>query len=50
VLGAIATTWGLGLAADLGASAIILMNVATLVLAATTPSATSPFAAPPSST
>jgi MFS family permease len=33
VLGAIATTRGLGLAVDLGAAAIILMNVATLVLA-----------------
>ena len=42
VLGAIATTRGLGLAVDLGAAAIILMNVATLVLIATTPSATSP--------
>jgi hypothetical protein len=33
VLGAIATAWGLGLAVGLGAAAIILMNVATLVLA-----------------
>jgi hypothetical protein len=33
VLGAIATARGLGLAVDLGAAAIILMNVATLVLA-----------------
>src|SRR3984957_14801051 len=33
VLGDIATRWGLGLAVDLGAAAIILMNVATLVLA-----------------
>jgi predicted MFS family arabinose efflux permease len=38
VLGAIATTRGLGLAVDLGAAAIILMNVATLVLARNTPS------------
>jgi hypothetical protein len=38
VLGAIATTRGLGLAVDLGATAIILMNVATLVLARNTPS------------
>jgi MFS family permease len=35
VLGAIATASGLGLAVDLGAAAIILMNVATLVLART---------------
>jgi hypothetical protein len=41
VLGAIATTQGLGLAVDLGAATIILMNVATLVLATTTPSAIS---------
>jgi hypothetical protein len=41
VLGAIATTWGLSLAVDLGAAAIILMNVATLVLATTTPSSAS---------
>jgi hypothetical protein len=33
VLGAIATASGLGLAVGLGAAAIILMNVATLVLA-----------------
>jgi hypothetical protein len=33
VLGAVATARGLGLAVDLGAAAIILMNVATLVLA-----------------
>jgi len=38
VLGAIATTRGLGLAVDLGAAATILMNVATLVLARNTPS------------
>jgi predicted MFS family arabinose efflux permease len=50
VLGAIATTRGLGFAVDLGAAAIILMNVATLVLATTTPSGTSHSAAPPSST
>jgi predicted MFS family arabinose efflux permease len=37
VLGAMATTRGLSLAVDLGAAAIILMNVATLVLATTTP-------------
>jgi len=36
-LGAIATARGLGLAVDLGAAAIMLMNVATLVLAATIP-------------
>jgi predicted MFS family arabinose efflux permease len=45
VLGAIATTRGLGFAVDLGAAAIILMNVATLLLA-TTPSITSPSAPP----
>jgi predicted MFS family arabinose efflux permease len=50
VLGAIATTRGLGFAVNLGAAAIILMNVATLVLATTTPSGTSHSAAPPSST
>jgi hypothetical protein len=49
VLGAIATTRGLGFAVYLGAAAIILMNVATLVLAMTTPSAKSRSAAPPSS-
>jgi MFS family permease len=49
VLGVIATTWGLGFAVNLGAAAIILMNVATLVLATTTPSVTSHSAAPPSS-
>jgi predicted MFS family arabinose efflux permease len=38
VLGAIATARGLGLAVDLGASAIILMNVATLLLATATSS------------
>lgn len=38
VLGAIATTRGLGPAVDLGAAAIILMNLATLVLAMITPS------------
>jgi hypothetical protein len=37
VLGALATARGLGIAADLGAAAIILMNVATLVLAMITP-------------
>jgi predicted MFS family arabinose efflux permease len=35
ILGAIATAHGLGFAVDLGAAAIILMNVATLVLAMT---------------
>lgn len=47
VLGAIATERGLGFAVNLGAAAIILMNVATLVLATTTPSGTSHSAAPP---
>jgi hypothetical protein len=47
VLGAIATARGLSFAVDLGAAAIILINVATLVLA-TTPSTTSPSTAPPS--
>jgi hypothetical protein len=50
VLGAIATARGLGLAVDLGAAAIILMNVATLALATTTPFTASHSAAPPSST
>ena len=50
VLGAIATARGLSLAVDLGAAVIILMNVATLVLATTTLFATSRSAAPPSST
>lgn len=49
VLGAIATTRGLGFAVNLGAAAIILMNIATLVLATTTPSGTSHSVAPPSS-
>jgi len=38
LLGAIATTWGLSLAVDLGAAGILLMNVATLVLALSTQS------------
>jgi hypothetical protein len=50
VLGAIATARGLSLAVDLGAAAIILMNVATLVLAGKTPSTISPSTAPPSCT
>jgi MFS family permease len=50
VLGAIATARGLSLAVDVGAAAIILVNVGTLVLAATTPSTTSSSTAPPSST
>jgi hypothetical protein len=50
VLGAIATRRGLGLAVDLGAAAIILSNVATLALAATTPFATRHYTAPASST
>jgi hypothetical protein len=50
VLGAIATTRGLGLAVDLGAAAIILTNVATLVLAMMTPFATSYSGTPPLST
>jgi predicted MFS family arabinose efflux permease len=48
VLGAIATARGLGLAVDLGAAAIILMNVATLVFATAT-STKRQSAAPPSS-
>jgi predicted MFS family arabinose efflux permease len=48
-LGAIATTRGLGLAVDLGAAAIILSNVATLVLAMTTPFARPSSTAPASS-
>ena len=50
VLGAIATTRGLGLAVDLGVAAIILANVATLVLAMMTTFATSYSGTPPSST
>ncbi|WMT77289.1 MFS transporter [Bradyrhizobium sp. Ash2021] len=50
VLGAIATARGLGLAVDLGAAAIILMNVATLALATTTPFTKPHSAAPPLST
>ena len=50
VLGAIATTRGLSLAVDFGAAAIIVMNVATLVLATTTPSPASRSTAPSSST
>jgi MFS family permease len=50
VLGVIATAWGLGLAVDVGAAVIILVNVGTLVLVATTPSTTSSSTAPPSST
>ncbi|KJC56772.1 hypothetical protein UP10_33105 [Bradyrhizobium sp. LTSPM299] len=46
ILGAIASTRGLGFAVDIGAVAIILMNVATLVLA-TTASTISRSAAPP---
>jgi predicted MFS family arabinose efflux permease len=48
VLGAIATARGLGLAVDLGAAAIILMNVATLVFATAT-STKRQSTAPPSS-
>jgi hypothetical protein len=48
ILGAIATTRGLSLAVDLGAAAIILMNVTTLVLAATTPATISHSIGPPS--
>jgi predicted MFS family arabinose efflux permease len=47
VLGAIATARGLGLAVDLGAAVIILINVATLVLATVT-STIPRSAAPPS--
>jgi hypothetical protein len=51
VSGAIATTWGLGFAVDLGAAAIILMNFSTLILAMITPF-TKPHSPslPPSST
>jgi len=48
VLGAVATTQGLSFAVDLGAAAIILMNVATLVLATTTPATISHPTVPPS--
>ena len=50
ILGAIATTGGLSLAVDLGAAAIILMNVATLVLTTTTPLTVPRSADPPSGT
>jgi MFS family permease len=36
VLGVVATAWGLGLAVDLGAAAIAMASIASLVLAATT--------------
>ena len=49
-LGAIATTRGLGFAVDLGAAAIILMNLATLALVMATPFTGSHSTAPPSST
>jgi MFS family permease len=50
ILGAIATTRGLGLAVDLGAASIILSNVATLVLAVRTPFTTRHSGAPASPT
>jgi predicted MFS family arabinose efflux permease len=50
LLGTIATTRGLSLAVDLGAVAIILMNVATLGLALTMPTSASHSTAPSSST
>ncbi|MEH2474205.1 MFS family permease [Nitrobacteraceae bacterium AZCC 2161] len=50
VLGAIATTRGLSLAVELGATAIILTNIATLVLTMTILPSKSPPTAPPSST
>jgi MFS family permease len=46
LLGSIATTRGLGLAVDLGAITIILMNVATLVLTTTMPATISPSTVP----
>jgi MFS family permease len=49
-LGAIATTRGLGFAVDLGAAAIILMNLATFALVMATPFTGSHSTAPPSST
>jgi hypothetical protein len=36
VLGVVATAWGLGLAVYLGAAAIAIVSIVTLVLAATT--------------
>jgi MFS family permease len=48
VLGAIVTARGLSFAVDLGAAAIILMNVTTLVLARKTPSTRSHPTVPPS--
>jgi predicted MFS family arabinose efflux permease len=50
ILGAIATTRGLSLAVGIGAAAIILMNVATLVLTTTTPLTVPRSADPPSGT
>ena len=49
-LGAVATTRGLGLAVDLGAATIILMNVATLVLVMATPATIFPSTVSPSCT
>ncbi len=50
LLGAIATMWGLSVAVDLGAAAILLMNVATLVVALSTQSFASHSTASSSST
>jgi MFS family permease len=49
VLGAIATTKGLGFAVALGAAAIVLMNFATILLVMTTPFTKAHWTAPPSS-
>jgi hypothetical protein len=49
VLGAIATARGLSFAVDIGAAAIILLNVATLALATATPTI-SPSATRPAPT
>ena len=50
LLGGVATRGGLGLAVELGAATIILMNIATLALVPMTLSAATPSAAPRSTT
>jgi len=50
LLGAVATARGLGPAVDLGAAAIVLMNLATLALVSTRPSSASLCVAPQPST
>ena len=50
LLGGVAISAGLGLAVELGAETIILMNIATLALVRMAPSAATPSAAPRSTT